>query len=213
VYTPFGAVTENKTVEQPFKFVGQAGVISEPNGFYYMKARYYDSTVNRFISEDPTGFGGGDVNLSAYVGNNPIMMVDPNGLSVFGKLWNLQNTVVGLTWGAIGMAFGDVKVTIGNNAIQFENHPFMHGGAITLGNTISYSSDFGPNTPIKNGTVGQHEYQHTIQGEQLGPLYLPSNILGLIAGVIINGDTHGPANWNERGPESTPPKPWGGCKK
>jgi RHS repeat-associated protein len=80
-YTPFGAVTQNETVEQPFKFVGQAGVMAEPNGFYYMKARYYDSGVGRFISEDPKGFDGGDVNLSAYVGNNPIMGADPLGLS------------------------------------------------------------------------------------------------------------------------------------
>jgi uncharacterized protein RhaS with RHS repeats len=37
--------------------------------------------VGRFISEDPAGFGGGDVNLYAYVQNNPIMLVDPLGLS------------------------------------------------------------------------------------------------------------------------------------
>ncbi|MBT1077307.1 hypothetical protein KJB29_18935 [Geobacter grbiciae] len=66
---------------------------------------------------------------------------------------------------------------------------------------------------LDNGNVGQHESQHTIQGEQLGPLYLPSNILGLAAGQIINGNTHGPANWNERGPQPTPPSPWGGCGK
>ncbi len=45
-----------------------------------MRARYYDPRVGRFISEDPLGFDGGDVNLYAYVGNNPIMGVDPSGL-------------------------------------------------------------------------------------------------------------------------------------
>src|SRR5262245_23552507 len=52
------------------------------------------------------------------------------------KCWNLPNTIVGLLWGMLGVAFG-AKVTIGNNAIQFENHPFMFWGAITIGNTIS----------------------------------------------------------------------------
>lgn len=33
----------------------------------------------RFISEDPMGFEGGDVNLYAYVGNNPINNNDPSG--------------------------------------------------------------------------------------------------------------------------------------
>lgn len=35
---------------------------------------------NRFISEDPIDFKGGDVNLFGYVGNNPINKIDPLGL-------------------------------------------------------------------------------------------------------------------------------------
>jgi len=35
--------------------------------------------VGRFVSEDPIGFEGGDVNLYAYVGGNPVMFVDPEG--------------------------------------------------------------------------------------------------------------------------------------
>jgi RHS repeat-associated protein len=52
-----------EAVTQPFKYVGQYGVMVEPNGLYYMRARYYDPSLGRFISEDPAGFGGGDVNL------------------------------------------------------------------------------------------------------------------------------------------------------
>jgi RHS repeat-associated protein len=80
-YTPFGSIAnEQESLPQSFKYVGQHGVMAEPNGFYYMRARYYDPEVGRFISEDPIGFGGGDVNLYAYVGNNPILFVDPWGL-------------------------------------------------------------------------------------------------------------------------------------
>jgi len=32
------------------------------------------------LSEDPLGFGAGDVNLYSYVGNNPIVFRDPRGL-------------------------------------------------------------------------------------------------------------------------------------
>jgi RHS repeat-associated protein len=95
-YDAFGNVAnqlENTILQnQPFKYVGQYGVMTEPNGFYYMKARYYDPAVGRFISEDPSGFDGGDVNLMAYVGNNPVNMIDPMGLSslvydrIFGTL-------------------------------------------------------------------------------------------------------------------------------
>ncbi|MBI5695631.1 MAG: RHS repeat-associated core domain-containing protein [Nitrospirae bacterium] len=81
-YDPFGNLSGQciEAVPQPFKYVGQFGVMAEPNGFYYMRARYYDPKVGRFVSEDPSGFVGGDVNLMAYVGNNPINFTDPLGL-------------------------------------------------------------------------------------------------------------------------------------
>jgi RHS repeat-associated protein len=84
-YTPFGVVTEQQQINQPFKYVGQYGVYTEPSGLYYMRARYYDPSVGRFISEDPSGFGGGDVNLYAYVGGNPICFTDPLGLLRIGN--------------------------------------------------------------------------------------------------------------------------------
>ena len=45
--------------------------------------------------------------------------------------------------------------------------------------------------------TGIHEMQHTYQGQVLGPLYLPSNILGGIAGMIFGGSRHAPQNCNE----------------
>lgn len=81
-YDVFGAVlNEVETIPQPFKYVGQYGVMAEPNGFYYMRARYYDPKVGRFISEDPIGFEGGTVNLYEYVGNQPVNRKDPSGLA------------------------------------------------------------------------------------------------------------------------------------
>jgi RHS repeat-associated protein len=82
-YDPFGNIAANsiENVQQPFKFVGEFGVMTEPNGFCYMGARYYDPQVGRFISEDPIGFEGGDVNLYNYVGANPVNRIDPSGES------------------------------------------------------------------------------------------------------------------------------------
>jgi len=85
-YEPYGRVlNQQETISQPFKFVGQYGVMAEAeDSLYYMRARYYDPAVGRFISEDPLGFGGGDVNLFAYAGNNPINYIDPLGLWAWG---------------------------------------------------------------------------------------------------------------------------------
>lgn len=46
---------------------------------YYYRARYYDYKMGRFISRDPIGYAD-NVNLYAYVGNNPMSFVDPLGL-------------------------------------------------------------------------------------------------------------------------------------
>jgi RHS repeat-associated protein len=108
-YDPYGTVTsqlEQTTpvnTAQPFKFVGQFGVMAEPNGLYYMRARYYDPSVGRFISEDPLGLGGGDTNLYVYVQNNPIMNIDPNGQWWIGAgIGFVAGGIGGFTSGMIG---------------------------------------------------------------------------------------------------------------
>jgi len=73
-------MAQTETIQQPFKYAGQVGIIDEGNNLYYMRARYYDANLGRFISEDPAGFIDG-TNLYAYVGGNPIMLVDPSGLA------------------------------------------------------------------------------------------------------------------------------------
>jgi len=52
---------------------------NDGTGLYYYRARYYAPALQRFISEDPLEFGGGDVNLYAYVGNDPANLTDPSG--------------------------------------------------------------------------------------------------------------------------------------
>ncbi len=125
-YDAFGAVLNQvEAVLQPFKYIGQFGVIAEPNGFYYMRARYYDPNVGRFISEDPLGFGGGDVNLYAYVGNNPVNLIDPNG--------NVPQALVGA---AIGGVTGGVLAYV-------NDQPVLPGIAMGVGTGALATVTFG----------------------------------------------------------------------
>ncbi len=68
------------TCNIPIGFAGAFGVLREPNGLYYMNARFYDLSIGRFLSEDPLGPGGGDMTLYSYAGSNPVVFVDPSGL-------------------------------------------------------------------------------------------------------------------------------------
>ena len=43
------------------------------------QSRWYDSTVGRWLGQDPIGFAGGDANLYRYVGNGPQNASDPTG--------------------------------------------------------------------------------------------------------------------------------------
>ncbi|MGI8957768.1 MAG: RHS repeat domain-containing protein [Chthoniobacterales bacterium] len=49
-------------------------------GFYEYRARAYNPTIGRFMSEDPKGFDAGDYNLYRYVSNDPLDLTDPMGL-------------------------------------------------------------------------------------------------------------------------------------
>jgi len=53
---------------------------NDGTGLCYYRARYYDPWLQRFATEDPIGFTGGDVNLHSYVRNSPTGQTDPLGL-------------------------------------------------------------------------------------------------------------------------------------
>ena len=54
-------------------------IYKSSTSLYYYRARYYDPSVGRFLSEDPIGFFGGGVDFYSYVGNSAVDLVDPMG--------------------------------------------------------------------------------------------------------------------------------------
>ena len=77
-YTAFGkAAIEIETIENNLRFPGQ--YFDAETGLHYNNQRYYDPETGRYTQPDPLGFGGGDVNWYAYVGNDPIRYADPYG--------------------------------------------------------------------------------------------------------------------------------------
>ena len=77
-YDVYGAVRANPgTATSKQGFVGSLGHVSDTEtGLIYMRARYYDPAMGRFVSEDPEGSGS---NWFVYSDNNPITRTDPTG--------------------------------------------------------------------------------------------------------------------------------------
>jgi RHS repeat-associated protein len=83
-YDSFGRiVTQTGTVTNPYTYTGRE--LDPESGLFYYRARHYDPTTGRFLQEDPIGLLGG-VNLYLYVLNDPVNLVDPEGLLFWGRL-------------------------------------------------------------------------------------------------------------------------------
>ncbi len=76
-YAPFGATTTSGSSTNSFQYTGRE---NDGTGLYYYRARYYNTQIGRFISEDPLTFAGDGVNFYAYVSDDPVDQTDPLGL-------------------------------------------------------------------------------------------------------------------------------------
>jgi len=73
-------VSKTEGMSNPFRYSGE--IYDEASGFYYLRARYYDPSIGRFISED--AYKGQmdnplSLNRYTYVSNNPLRYIDPSG--------------------------------------------------------------------------------------------------------------------------------------
>ena len=78
-YGAYGARSQTGALEQPYGFTGREH--DAESGLIYFRARTYDPAAGLFLTRDPLGFGGGDINLYAYVWNDPLNWTDPSGLA------------------------------------------------------------------------------------------------------------------------------------
>jgi len=153
VYDSFGNLTSS-TGSVPNSFQFTAREFDSETGLYYYRARYYDPTVGRFLSEDPIGFGGGQTDLYAYLGNEPVDYTDPLGLR---KLTDCEKQ---------RLAPYIPKIDLDKADLHDGQVPWYLGqdyGGITRGNDIYFRPGvYDPSTINGLGVLG-HELVHVGQ--------------------------------------------------
>jgi RHS repeat-associated protein len=80
-YTPFGVPVMGGDGSTPYQFTGEAWDAEVE--LLYLRARYYQPEVGRFVSRDPwpgSTVRPATLNWYSYVTNNPVNSVDPHGL-------------------------------------------------------------------------------------------------------------------------------------
>jgi RHS repeat-associated protein len=83
-YSPYGVLLSSNAEKTPFLFNGMYGVMTDGNGLYYMRARFYSPEMRRFVNQDILlGFveDGQTLNRYAFVTGRPVSFVDPFGLA------------------------------------------------------------------------------------------------------------------------------------
>ena len=83
-----GSMAETLGSVQPFRYRGY--VFDEETGLYYLRSRYYNAVLSRFINMDSVLLKGIlQSNQQAYCINNPILYSDSNGHDFLEDIWKL----------------------------------------------------------------------------------------------------------------------------
>lgn len=151
---------------------------------YFLKTRYYDPEIGRFITIDdisyldPESING--LNLYAYCGNNPVNCVDPTGHFPIAAL--IIGIAIGALAGGITNAFssaiieGNTGWALVGDIISGALVGAALGAATTLGGLVAIGAITGMAAPISMGIstvssyvigVGSYAISHSLKNESV----------------------------------------------
>ncbi len=165
----------------PFRYRGY--YYDSDTRLYYLKTRYYDPEVGRFLNMDAVDYADpltlGGLNLYGYCNNNPIMYVDPTRhfilqlvVSVISYVGiaiaaifdsNIREDMNAIDWNPFN---SDESAVVNSNSVSFyKGAPVFR---TTLGRSGTFCAIFLSNNA--NETDVKHEYGHVVQQMIMGPI-------------------------------------------
>ncbi len=221
-YFPFGGERVNSgTSNEDNGFTGYEH--DESTGLDYAEARYYNSEIGRFISQDPVALILGNsqglqkqINISTqeylanpqthnsytYAFNNPVKMVDRDG--EWAGIDDFVAVVGGFTVGVIGQGIEDV---ISGNLSDFTSYYSSGvGGAVTAEVGLYTVPTLGLQGAFIAGFAGESS-RYSVEkfmrndiknwsSSEMKTEGVRGGIFNLIPGLRVKGLTAGQGNWN-----------------
>ncbi len=141
-------VSQSGDVKNPYTYTGRE--YDPESGLYYYRARYYDSTVGRFLQRDPAGTVDG-TSPYLYADNNPVFYRDPIGYAVWGPPYSVSyggRKIGSASWNSFGLPNGFFSLHVQSSSL---------GSASSLasfsafGRTIGGYSNIAVGVKITNG--------------------------------------------------------------
>jgi len=123
VYSPYGVLTiydatwsnirSDSSYDIEYTYTGRR--YDKETGLYYYRHRVLSAQLGRFLSRDPAGYEGGDINLSRYVRSLPTTLLDPNGMLVPNPITVVVEGLVGggaVALPGVGLGYGLYKIPV-----------------------------------------------------------------------------------------------------
>ena len=148
-YTAYGSIAAQTNASYQPRFTYTGRELNQSLGLYDYRARYYDPVLGRFLSEDPIGFRAGDANLYRYVGNNPMVRVDPFGTQSY--LSQVGEAIRSVRDVGVGESYRNMSLAVGYTVAEYTNQD--------VGAAVAYTWNLpgailGAGKEFVTGTVG-----------------------------------------------------------
>jgi RHS repeat-associated protein len=149
----YGTILQHNKIAQTYNPYGYTGREFDCDELYYYRARYYDPTIQKFLSSDPIEFLSGDFNFYRYVGNDPVNYVDPSGLFILEILQGVVGVADSITFGGVSAVSEVINTQIyGAQIAQASRLQTQASTAYQVGETATDIATL-PKTVLKKGAA------------------------------------------------------------
>jgi RHS repeat-associated protein len=191
----YGELVKGEASVTPFLFNGMYGVMTDLNGLYFMRARFYSPLIKRFVNRDVLVgdvLVGQSLNRFAFVTGNPVKWVDPFGLEKYcGQCaigaydcllynYNLCESKVVLPRPLNGPGVYYCKRPVNVNSVPKWLRPYLKHHWIK---TDKYEAGMGGECPIPGQNCADIPYTPTRTKDHSGQSYESSTVCELMHNV------------------------------